>query len=117
VGVAHVADEEPQARLVAEVLPHLELLELVPAIDDHPPDLGPLEDRAHETATGRTGAAGDQDGSSVEDAHQVEGPFPPVVDRVRRHYPATDAPCLSRACALACSRDLPPRMRRPRLSV
>ena len=43
---------------------HVELLELIPAVDDHPPRRMPFEDGASETLAERARSAGDEDAFS-----------------------------------------------------
>ncbi len=69
VAVAHVADEEPQLRVlvVRERLLHLELLELVSRVHDHSANARiAVEDGADELLAEGTGSSGDKDGLAVE---------------------------------------------------
>jgi len=66
--VSHIADEEAEVRIAVDrkVLPHLELFELVPAVDGQASRAMLRQDSGDELSTERARAAGQQNGRAVK---------------------------------------------------
>jgi hypothetical protein len=77
ISIADVADEEPDASIVSNLLLELVLLEFIPAEDGDSARIVMRQNRLYEPAAERAGAAGDQDRLALEKArHRNPLPIP-----------------------------------------